>query len=227
MPESPGALALFAWLSPAFPTGAFAYSHGLEWAIEAGDITDEASLTDWLGDLLTYGSLRSDAVLLALAHCASQANDDAALITLAELGAAFAPTAERCLETVQQGNAFRKTVRQAWPCGALDRFAEIWQKDVALPVAVGVAAAGHGIERLAAGEMFAMASVSNLISAAIRLGVIGQTGAQCLIAGLAPACRALALSTINATLDDLGGCAIRADIASARHETQYTRLFRS
>ena len=107
---------LMAWLSPAYPVGAFSYSGGLEWAVEAGDIRDAASLRDWLAVMIRDGGGFCDAVFLAHAHRATTAGDDTALAAAAELAAAFTPTRERFLETTQQGRAFFETTRAAWGC---------------------------------------------------------------------------------------------------------------
>jgi urease accessory protein len=216
-----------AWLSPSFPVGAFAYSHGIEWAVEAGDIRDAAALESWLGDLLDHGGPWSDAVLLACAYQATEQSDDAALAEVAELAAAFAPSRERRLETLKQGEAFLHAVRASWPCPALERLARAWQGEVALPVAVGVAAAGHKIAHAETLEAFLLAQITNLVSAAVRLIPLGQTEATRVVARLTPKVRAAAARAAVATLDDLGGAALRSDIASMRHETQHTRLFRS
>lgn len=215
------------WLSPAFPVGAFAYSHGLEWACEAGDIRDAATLTGWLRDLLEHGSLRNDAILCACAFRAAACGNDAALAETAEYALALAGSAERRLETVTQGNAFVIAARAAWPCAALDRLKDKVPSDVAYPVALGTAAAGHGLPLSATLEAFGLGIVANLISAAVRLGAIGQTDGQRVTAALLPASTLLAREAEGAGLDAIGGCAFRSDIASLRHETQYSRLFRS
>lgn len=219
-------LPLLIWLSPAFPVGAFAYSHGLEWAVEAGDIKDAASLRLWLEDLIAHGSLRNDAVLLAAAwRAGAEANADA--VSLADVNAlalALAPSAERYLEISAQGNAFARALAAAWPCRGLERLAG---GDIAYPVALGAAAADHGLALEATLAAFALAVESNLISAAQRLGTIGQSDAVKLSAALLPSLQDLARAAARTSLEDLGGCAFRADIASLRHETQYSRLFRS
>ncbi|MDJ1158976.1 urease accessory UreF family protein [Chelatococcus sp. SYSU_G07232] len=220
-------LPLFVWLSPAFPVGAFAYSHGLEWAAEAGDVRDAASLEAWLADLLAHGAPVNDAILLAEAHRAAAAGDAPALARVAELALALAASRERHLETTTQGNAFLLTARKAWPCAAFDGLAQALAGDVAYPVAVGVAAAGHCVALEATLEAFLLAFVANLVSAAVRLGVVGQTDGQRVTAALVPAVGAAAAAGCAATLDDLGGAAFRSDMAALRHETQYTRLFRS
>lgn len=223
----PADLLLMTWLSPAFPVGAFAYSHGLEWAQEAGDLPDADALMAWLDDLLNHGGPRQDAILFLAAHRAILADDAAALAEIAELALALASSAERRLETVSQGNAFVVAARAAWPCEALERLAEAWTGDVAYPVAVAAAAAGHGIRAEAALPAFLLGVVANLVSAAVRLGIVGQTDGQRILAAITPRAAELARALQDATLDDLGGCAFRSDLASLRHETQYSRLFRS
>ncbi len=265
--EQASFLPLMVWLSPSFPVGAFAYSHGIEWAVEAGDIKSPAALEAWLDDLLEHGGPWSDAVLLAAAHQAVEQGNDAALAEAAELAAALSPSRERRLETLKQGEAFLLAVRASWPCKALDRLAGIlspsprrgegWGKggrtsmldsepphprlrrdlspggrgekgiEVAFPVAVGVAAAGHGLALRETLEAYLLSLATNLVSAAVRLVPLGQTDAVKIVARLAPRLRVIAARAAASTLDDVGGAAFRSDIASMRHETQHTRLFRS
>lgn len=220
-------LPLLVWLSPSFPVGAFAYSHGLEWAHEAGDLRDAGTLRDWLDALVGHGSLHNDLVLFACAWRACGQGDDAALAEVAELALALANSAERRLETVTQGNAFILTARAAWPCAGFDRLRAAWDGDVAYPVAVAVAVNGHDVPLRPALEAYGLGFVANLVSASVRLGIVGQTDGQKIIAALVPSLHEAAARTEAATFDDLGGCALRSDIASLRHETQYSRLFRS
>lgn len=215
------------WLSPAFPVGAFAYSHGIEWAHEAGDVTDAASLQAWLAGLLAHGAARNDAVLFAESFRAVLAGDLEVLAGVAELALALANSAERRLETAMQGDAFVAAAAQAWPCAALDWLRGAWSDPVAYPVAVGVMTAGHGLALDESLQAFVLGFVSSLVSAAVRLGVVGQTEGQRTIAVLLPAVQELATFAETAGIDELGGCAFRSDLASLRHETQYTRLFRS
>ncbi len=215
------------WFSPSYPVGAFAYSHGLEWAQEAGDISDAPTLLAWMTDLVEHGAARNDALLAAESWRASLREDGAALAGVAELALAMSSSSERRLETVTQGNAFVLASRAAHPCTALDRLKEAVPGDVALPVAVGAAAAGHGIVLADLLPAFVLGFAANLASAAVRLGVVGQTDGQRVLARLMPAISVLAAEAESGTLDDLGSCAFRSDIASLRHETQYSRLFRS
>ena len=205
---------LLTWLSPAFPVGGFAYSHGLEWAVEAGDVTEEATLRDWIADVLAFGSGRSDAILLRHAYRA----DPAALRDLAELAEAAQPCRERRDETVGQGTAFALAGR-VW--------AEIGLERVAYPVAVGALTARCGVDEDEAALGFLHAFAANLVSAAVRLVPLGQTAGLRTVAALEPVIAAVADASRAAGLDEIGGACFRSDIAAMRHETQYTRLFRT
>jgi urease accessory protein len=220
-------LPLAIWFSPMFPVGAFAYSHGLEWAQEAGDIADADDLHDWLATLVQRGALHNDAILLAAAYRGAIERDADRLAEVNELALAMATSRERRLETATQGNAFLLAIRKSWPCASLDLLGETGEEDVAYPIAVAIAAAGHQLPLHATLDMFCLGFVSNLVSAAIRLGIIGQSDGQSVIAALIPIIRETAQSCASKCLDDLGGSAFRSDLASLQHETQYTRLFRS
>ena len=220
-------LPLLAWLSPAYPVGAYAYSHGLEWAAEAGDIADEVSLAAWLADVLEHGAGRNDAVLLAAAYQAATAADHAALVDVNDLALALAPSQELRLETRQQGHSFLDATLAAWEVPLLSDLAGAFDDEVAYPVAVGLAAGAHGLPLPPTLEAFLLAFMQNLISAALRLAPIGQTGGTRVLARLAPVIAALAGKIPDLTLDDIGSATFRADLGSFLHETQYTRLFRS
>src|SRR5271154_1324080 len=164
-PDAAALYRLMAWLSPAYPVGAFSYSSGLEWAVEAGDIQDAETLRRWLAVMIGEGGGFCDAVFFVHAHRAVCGGDDAALRAVAELAAAFVPSRERLLETTAQGRAFLEATRAAWPCPALARLDAVWSGPVALPVAVGVACAGHGIACEPSLHAFLHALTANWISA--------------------------------------------------------------
>jgi urease accessory protein len=210
---------LLTWLSPAFPTGAFAYSHGLEWAVEAGDVSSEAALLPWLEDVLRHGSGHTDAVLLRHAH---RARNLAALMDVAEMAQAAQPSRERREETLGQGGAFAIAAR-VW--GA--RLLEALPGPVAYPVAVGALARAHGVPEDAAALGLLHAFAANLVGAAVRLVPLGQTAGLRVMVALEPTLHAVAAATRETELDGIGGACFRSDIASMRHETQYTRLFRT
>jgi urease accessory protein len=218
---------LMTWLSPSFPVGGFSYSSGIEWAVEAGDITDAASLRDWLATMLADGSGFCDGVFLAQAHRAAEAGDDAALRDVAELAAAFVPSRERQLETSAQGRAFIEITRAAWSCEGLERTIAHCEGPIVYPVAVGLVSAAHDIPLAPTLHGYLHALAANWISAGSRLIPLGQTDSQRVLAALEVVVAATANRATAATLDDLGSATFRADLASLRHETQYTRLFRS
>jgi urease accessory protein len=215
--------ALFAWFSPAFPTGGFAYSQGLETAVAEGLVGGEADLADWIEDVLMLGAGWSDAVMFALAHRAVRNEWEDTLPELAELSAALATSRERWAETLGQGEAFLAAVRTGWPGLA--------PPSLPARTTYGVAA-GAATARLGAAPQMALSAyvtgiVANLIAASIRLGVCGQSGGVRVLATLGPTICDLAIRAADAEEQDLGGCALGADIAGMRHETLNGRLFLS
>jgi urease accessory protein len=219
---------LMTWLSPAFPVGAFSYSSGIEWAVEAGDIKDAPSLQHWLATMLTDGPGFCDAIFVAHTHRAAACCDSSKLRDIAELAAAFVPSRERQLETSAQGRAFIDIARAAWNCNGMDNLIAACDGAIVYPVAVGLVSAAHAIPLEPTMHAFLHAVTSNWISAGARLIPLGQTDSQRILAALEPVVAATGRRAMNATtVDDLGSAMFRADLASMRHETQYTRLFRS
>jgi urease accessory protein len=218
---------LMAWLSPAYPIGGFSYSHGLEQAIEAGIVRDRASLGEWVEALLAWGAGASDAALFAAAWRAAAAGDTAAVDAIAERAAAWRATAETALESAQQGAAFLATTRAAWPHPALEALAARHAAGVALPVAVAVACAVRRVPLEASLAAYLHAFAANIVSAGVRLVPLGQSDGQRVVSALAPAVTAAARRAIAQPLDEAGTAAPVIDWCSMRHETQYTRLFRS
>ena len=226
-PQAPALYRLMAWLSPAYPVGAFAYSHGLEWAVETGEVRDHASLGGWVDDLLRYGGPFADAVLLAHGFRATEDGADERLAEVLELASAFAPSRERQMETLNQGDAFVSATRIAWPAPIFERLPQAWDGRVAYPVAVGMAAAAHRLPLAATLKAYLNAVAANLISAAVRLVPLGQTDGNRALAAATATVREVAPLAAEVPLERIGGAALKSDIASMRHETQYTRLFRS
>ncbi|WP_027167045.1 urease accessory protein UreF [Mesorhizobium sp. WSM3224] len=213
-------LRLMAWLSPAFPVGGFSYSHGLERAVQDGLIADREDLASWLETLVEMGSGWNDAVLFAESW--RRARDGGDMAEVAALAEALAGSRERHLETMLQGTAFLQAAA-AWPSPALERL----PADCPYCVAVGAVAGSGGIGLPEALSAFLQAFFSNLVQAAIRLGVVGQVDAVALLAGFEPLALANASRAAASSLDDLGGAAFVSDIMAMKHETQYSRLFRS
>ncbi len=211
---------LMSWLSPAFPVGAYAFSHGLEWQVEHGGLTGADDVRDWIAELTVRGSGQADLVLCAAAW---RADSGAALTALAELARAFAGTKERLTETEAQGVAFVDTVRATWPEAGLDALPD----GCAYPVAVGAVARAHGVPIEPAITAFAHAFVANLVSAAVRLVPLGQTDGQRITADLEPAVHEGVARAMAGDPAVLVSATLASDIAAMQHETQYTRLFRS
>jgi urease accessory protein len=223
MTEHPGNLALLrlmTWLSPVFPVGGFAYSHGLERAVHDGLASDRAELEAWLVMLLEIGSAWNDAVLFAEAWRRARSGGDMA--DLAQLAEALAGSAERQTETMLQGAAFLAAA-DGWPTPVVQRLPE----NCPYCIAVGAVAGGHAIPLEDALAAWLQAFSSNLVQAAIRLGVTGQAGAMQTMAALEPLVMATAKRAARSTPDDLGSATFLSDIMAMKHETQYSRLFRS
>ncbi|WP_235907733.1 urease accessory protein UreF [Siccirubricoccus phaeus] len=218
---------LLAWLSPAYPIGAYTYSHGLERAVEDGAVKTRADLLAYVTTVLRDGAGRVDAALLVAAWRAAIADDDAALDEAARLAAAWRGTAETALETMAQGTAFASVTHSAWPDPRFAALAARHPRALAHPVAFGAAAGFHAIPLRPALTGFLSGFAANLVSAGVRLVPLGQTDGQIATATLHPIIEAAADAAESAELDSLGTAAPMLDLLSMRHETQYTRLFRS
>jgi urease accessory protein len=223
-------LRLQSWLSPTFPNGAYSYSHGLEWAVEAGQVDGRGGLVDWLEADLRYGSGRNEALFFGEAYRNALDNELAKLAQVAELAAASRGTAEFVLEASQQATACLSTLRKVWPDRLLDWLSDTLfglQMPPAQAIVVGIRAAREGIPLSLALPTFLHGYVANLVNAGVRLIPLGQTDGQLAIAELEPAILLASGKACDATIDDLGSAAVMTDFASISHETQYTRLFRS
>nr|WP_239986038.1 urease accessory UreF family protein [Paracoccus sp. SY] len=198
-------------LSPAFPVGGFAWSQGLEWAMDGGLVT-RATLAQWLADWMDFGAGWTDAVMVALSL---RAADHAALDDLAR---AACPTSQRLAETVEQGTAFAANIAA---------LTGRQQPPAALPVAFGRACAAMPLPHPEIIAAFLQAQAAALISAAVRFMPLGPVEGQRMLAALQPAILAAAARAATATEDDLASASWGADIAAMRHETMPVRIFRS
>lgn len=218
------------WLSPTFPTGSYSYSHAIEWAVEVGHIHDRASLVDWLEADLRYGSGRNEAIFFMEAWRCAVTDNCRHLLEIAERAAAFRSTSEFALETSQQARSCLSTLARVWPdqlFQTLPVFLAELKIAPVLSVILGVCAARQNIPASLALPAFLQSYLANLVTAGVRLVPLGQTDGQLAIAELEPAVLAVAAEAQKSTIRDLGSAAFMVDIASALHETQYTRLFRS
>jgi urease accessory protein len=209
------ALTLAQWLSPAFPIGAFSYSHGLDYLASTGEVADDTAFLDWVRQVLRHGAGWNDTLLLAAAFRTNSAD---ALAQIDARARALAPSRERLVEMTDQGRAFSDTVNAVWGTDL---------PPLAYPVAVGAAAARCDLPLELTARMYLHAFASALTSAAMRLAPIGQTAGQRCIRDLRPLCDDICAQALAADLDALGSCAFLADIASMAHETQYSRMFRT
>lgn len=218
---------LMSWLSPAYPVGAFCYSHGLEWLVESGAVSDAESLKHWLGDILLLGSGRNDAILFAHAHGAALYGNLPALCEVADHANALATSAERRLETNAQGKAFSEITCKTWGSASLSRLVSHYSNAISYPVAVGAAAADHAIALGPALEAYLHAFAANLVSAGVRLIPLGHTDGQRVLMQLESAVVETVALGLARNLSQFSNVAILAEMAAMKHETQYTRLFRS
>lgn len=214
-PTDADILTLTQWLSPAYPVGGFAYSHGLESAIDAGAVASAQDAKAWIWDVLEHGSGWNDALFLFAAY---NAQDVDALNNIDSMARAFCASSERVMETNLLGQAFGQVTGDVW-------VVELTQ--LSYPVAVGRAAHLQALPVLLTAKMFLQAFASNLVACATRLVPLGQTDAQRLIRDLTPLCEQIAQNAHLAGLDQLTSTAFLSDIASMTHETQYSRMFRT
>lgn len=224
----PGALyRLLTWLSPGYPVGAYTYSHGLEYAVEAGLVDGVDSARAWICDVVTCGAGYADTVFLAEAHGAVARGDMSRLAAVAEYAAAFNATRELALETHAQGQAFIEITGRAWRTDALDALQAEWEGPYAYPVVVGCAAAGHGLGLPETALGYLQAFAANLVSAAVRLVPLGQTDGQRITAAIEPSVLETVERALATGFEAVATASLMADICSMKHETQHTRLFRS
>ncbi len=215
MPTDADVLTLAQWFSPAFPVGAFSYSHGLEWAVEAGQVETGAQLSAWIEEVLRHGAGRSDALFLAASYLADTDHERAALDATCR---AFATSAERLTETLRQGAAFGRAVAAGW---------DLPMMELAYPIAAGRAARHCELPPVLTGGVYLHAFASNLVGAGQRLIRLGQSEAQVIIASLAPLCSGIAKDSQGGTISQISGTAFLAEIAAMQHETQHSRIFQT
>jgi urease accessory protein len=203
-------LTLMQWLSPAFPTGGFAYAHGLETAMVAG-LRDAAGVQSWISDVLTHGAGRADGILLA--HARRGGADEADM-----MARAMAVSRERLEETLAQGAAFARTV------------AALTARDLparAMPVAVGEASQGLNLPDEVVIGCYLHAFAANLVACATRFIPLGQTEGQGVLAALHAVIGPLAADCATAGVGDIGTAALGADMAAMQHETLDVRIFKT
>ncbi len=226
-PESRPADPLFlllSWFSPACPVGSYAYSHGLEKAVDIELIANAEDLQEWIETVLLLGSGRTDGVIFRETHDAARQSDGHRLQELATLSRAMQSTGELALESMSQGEAFLRAIGSAWPSDGLEH---LDPRTTTFPVAVAAACAVHRVSLETALLSWYHAFASNLVSAGVRLVPLGQTEGLQTLAALAKTVQRASKLAQELQMEDIGTAAPFLDILSIQHETQYTRLFRS
>jgi urease accessory protein len=213
--------------SPALPVGAFSYSQGLEWAVEEGTVRDEATALAWIGDLLEHNLGRFEAPLLARLVVAWRCGDSDAVRHLNELYLASRESAELRAETLQMGYSLTRLLRELgdFPpdtLAALDALGE-----TALPTVWSAAAARWEIDAEAALTAWLWAWAENQTMAALKAVPLGQSAGQRILLALGARMPDIAQRARMLEPEDWSNLAPGFALASCRHETQYSRLFRS
>ncbi|MFP5412639.1 MAG: urease accessory protein UreF [Gammaproteobacteria bacterium] len=231
-PAGPGLLPLVRLLqlaSPALPVGAYTYSQGLEWAVESGAIRGEADAAAWIGDLLEWSLARFEAPLLARQLDAWRAGDDGEVARLNDDFLASRETAELRAETAQMGWSLVKLLAE------LDAFAALpgWRARLlaieapCFPSAWSAAAAAWQVPAEQALAAYLWAWAENQVMAAVKAVPLGQSAGQRLLATLGRRIPPVVETALHLPEARWSNYTPGLAIASSRHETQHTRLFRS
>jgi urease accessory protein len=216
--------------SPALPVGSFSYSEGLEAAIDAGLVRDEPSARQWLLDQLALGLQRAELPLAAAAHSAWQQHDAARVQQLNDWALHTRESAEFRLQTEQTGRSLADWLRQRHPTDPRMQTLLALRPAPAWPIGFALATACAGLRATDALLVHGFAWAENMVQAALKAVPLGQNGGQRLLDALAaelPAAVEAALQIAAAGDTARQSFAPRWAILSARHEAQYSRLFRS
>ncbi|MDG1981805.1 MAG: urease accessory UreF family protein [Alphaproteobacteria bacterium] len=201
---------LFSWFSPNFPIGSFNFSHGLEAAVEMKFIHDSFTLENWISNLITDGSGKTDVILLSNAYRGKNIN---------ELALALCPSKERWIETIKLGKSFSKNIRNNWSYNIED--------DLAFPVALGKAGSFFSIPLDQLLIIFLQSFASNLITFGIKHIPLGQSAGQKILINLIPVIQAQSMKYKNYDIKDIGSSAFISDLASMYHENLKNRIYQT
>jgi urease accessory protein len=219
-------LGLMRLASPALPVGGFSYSEGLESAIDAGVVHDEASASDWIADQLHLGLARAELPLVAAAHAAWSNHDAARLAELSAWMRTTRETSELRAQSEQMGRSMLDWFRQR--SGADDpRVATLAALPPTWPIAFALAALHAGADATGALLAYGFSWAENQVQAALKAVPLGQSAGQRLLGRLAQDLPALAEAALQIGDDRRQAFTPLLAVRSAQHETQYSRLFRS
>ena len=201
---------LFSWFSPNFPIGSFNFSHGLEAAVEMKFIHDSFTLENWISNLITDGSGKTDVILLSNAYRGKNIN---------ELALALCPSKERWIESIKLGKSFSKNIRDNWSYNIED--------DLTFPVALGKAGSFFSIPLDQLLIIFLQSFASNLITFGMKHIPLGQSAGQKILINLIPIIQAQSMKYKNYDIKDIGSSAFISDLASMYHENLKNRIYQT
>jgi urease accessory protein len=201
---------LFSWFSPNFPIGSFNFSHGLEAAVEMKFIHDSFTLENWISNLITDGSGKTDVILLSNAYRGKNIN---------ELALALCPSKERWIESIKLGKSFSKNIRDNWSYNIED--------ELAFPVALGKAGSFFSIPLDQLLIIFLQSFASNLITFGMKHIPLGQSAGQKILINLIPVIQAQSMKYKNYDITDIGSSAFISDLASMYHENLKNRIYQT
>ena len=213
--------------SPALPVGAFSYSQGLEAAVETGVVHDQKSAYAWIIDLLTYSMASMEAPVLLRLIDAWRAQDFTAAAAWNDLFLASRETAELRAETVQMGFSLGRLLNQldGIDSDALAYLTELGE--ISFPSAFALAVASWNLSPAAALSAYLWSWAENQVMAAVKIVPLGQTDGQRMLLAIGDRLAAVVAQSSTLSDDDIGTFTPRLAILSSRHETQYSRMFRS
>lgn len=222
--DHPGLLRLLQLSSPMLPVGAYAYSQGLEWAVEHGWVRDETSAADWIGGVLGQGPAQLEVPVLARLYRAWAGDDHEQVHYWSRYLDAARESGELQAEARQLGESLAVLLAQLGVEAAQD-----WKEIeyAGFPTLFALAAVHYRVPLPEAALGFLWAWCENQVAAAMKLVPLGQAAGQRMLSTLIGELPAAAKHGLALTDDEIGVLAPRLAIGSARHETQYTRLFRS
>jgi urease accessory protein len=209
------------------PIGAYSYSQGLEWAVGAGTVHDAASAQAWIGDLMEYSIGPGEVAVLRRCMNAIATDDQAGLKAWNAWFRASRETSELRAETEQMGAALIKLMGDLDMLDAPVDAMLIGMGPMTLPAAFALAARGSGVEAEPAMTAYVWSWLENQVLAAMKAVPLGQVGGQRLLRALGSRIPSVVAAAQAGADADVVSFAPGLALASARHETQYTRLFRS
>ena len=213
-------LKLLTWNNQSFPIGSYCFSSGLEFAVESKLIQSGKDLQYWLNDLLKYGSLYSDALILLEAWKLASKKENNKINDLNNFAVSLNQSNEKYIENYEQGKSFIKITEDAWNHKYIS-------KKLVYPIAYAVAAVQENINMEDVLICYLHSSLCNLLAAGIKLIPLGQTEGQKIQIALNTYIEEEYKNILKKNFNDIGNCGWVNDIISMKHENQFTRTFRT